>query len=155
MLEALRHAKEQGVITVSLTCNPNAQANELADYRIVTDVGPEILQGSSRLKAGTAQKMVLNMLSTVSLIKLGKTYGNLMVDVKASNKKLKQRAVSLVETVAKVPTEAAQHALDRCQGQVKPAILLALNKVSNFKEAQHLLQEHQGRLRACLEIDAP
>ncbi|XVJ51176.1 MAG: N-acetylmuramic acid 6-phosphate etherase [Vampirovibrio sp.] len=154
VLEALRHAKEQGVITVSLTCNPNAEANEIADYRIVTDVGPEILQGSSRLKAGTAQKMVLNMLSTVSLIKLGKTYGNLMVDVKASNKKLKQRAVSLVETVAKVPTEAAQHALDRCQGQVKPAILLALNKVSNFKEAQHLLQEHQGRLRACLEIDA-
>ena len=118
---------------------------------IVTAVGPEVLTGSSRLKAGTAQKMVLNMLSTATMVKLGKTYGNLMVDLKASNEKLKARAVSLVIQIAKVDKEEAQHALDRCNGQVKPAVLLALNLASNPKEAQQKLESHKGRLRACLE----
>ena len=151
VVEALRHAKEQGVITVSLTCNPDAAANQVADFVIVTAVGPEVLTGSSRLKAGTAQKMVLNMLSTATMVKLGKTYGNLMVDLKASNEKLKARAVSLVIQIAKVDKEEAQHALDRCNGQVKPAVLLALNLASNPKEAQQKLESHKGRLRACLE----
>jgi N-acetylmuramic acid 6-phosphate etherase len=151
VVEALRHAKEEGVITVSLTCNPHAQANEIADFSIVTEVGPEVLSGSSRLKAGSAQKMVLNMLTTASMVKLGKTYGNLMVDLKASNEKLKIRAVSLVMQIAKVDKEAAQHALDRCNGQVKLAVLLALNLAANPKEAQHHLDAHKGRLRACLE----
>ncbi|MFN9690583.1 MAG: N-acetylmuramic acid 6-phosphate etherase [Vampirovibrionales bacterium] len=151
VVEALRHAKEEGVITVSLTCNPHAQANEIADFSIVTEVGPEVLSGSSRLKAGSAQKMVLNMLTTASMVKLGKTYGNLMVDLKASNEKLKIRAVSLVMQIAKVDKEAAQHALDRCNGQVKLAVLLALNIAGNPKEAQCHLDAHKGRLRACLE----
>ncbi len=151
VVEALRHAKEEGVITVSLTCNPDAQANEVADFAIVTEVGAEVLSGSSRLKAGTAQKMVLNILSTASMVKLGKTYGNLMVDLKASNEKLKARALHLVMLIAKVDKEAAQHALDRCNGQVKLAVLLALNLAPNPKEAQTHLDAHKGRLRACLD----
>jgi N-acetylmuramic acid 6-phosphate etherase len=151
VVKALRHAKEEGVITVSLTCNPHAQTNDVADFKIVTEVGPEVLSGSSRLKAGTAQKMVLNMLSTASMVKLGKTYGNLMVDLKASNEKLKIRALSLVMQIAKVDQDAAQHALERCNGQVKLAVLLALNIVSNIKDAQVYLDAHKGRLRACLE----
>jgi N-acetylmuramic acid 6-phosphate etherase len=151
VVEALRHAKEQGITTVILTCNPQAEALDVAEYSIVTEVGAEVLTGSSRLKAGTAQKMVLNMLSTTTMVKLGKTYGNLMVDVKASNAKLKQRAVNLVCEIAKVPPEEAIQALERCQYQVKLAVLLVLGIASTMKDAQHLLEGYHGQLRACLQ----
>ncbi len=150
VVDALRHAKEQGIVTVILTCNSQATAIEIADYAIITEVGAEILAGSSRLKAGTAQKMVLNMLSTTTMVKLGKTYGNLMVDVKPSNAKLKQRAVNLVCEIAHVSPEESIEALERCQYQVKPAVLLVLNLASTLKDAQHLLEDYQGQLRRCL-----
>ncbi|QYJ16820.1 N-acetylmuramic acid 6-phosphate etherase [Rubrobacter xylanophilus DSM 9941] len=125
-LGAVRYARERGALTVGLSCNPGARLSGLVDHPIEVVVGPEILAGSTRLKAGTAQKLVLNMISTISMVRLGKTYGNLMVDVRASNVKLRERARRIVELATSAEPEEAAAALDRCGGEARVAIVALL-----------------------------
>lgn len=131
--------------------NENSLVNilDLADHGIYLATGPEVLSGSTRLKAGTSQKMVLNILSTSVMVKLGKTYANLMVDVKASNKKLVKRATKLVMQVARCQEEQAKEALEQTHYKVKNAILFVLKGLS-FEESQKLLDDYQGFLSKIL-----
>lgn len=126
VLGALTRAKAIGAVTVGLTTNPGSPLTEAAGIAIVPVVGPEALTGSTRLKSGTAQKMVLNMLTTASMIRIGKSYGNLMVDVMATNEKLVARAVRIVMLATECSAETAREALARAGNEVKPAILSIL-----------------------------
>lgn len=123
VMAALESAKELGALTVSISCNPNSKMSELAHHPIEVVVGPEIIAGSTRLKAGTAQKMVLNMISTITMVRAGKTYGNLMVDVVASNTKLRKRAIVMLQAITDVDAAAAQSALEVHDWSVKSAVL--------------------------------
>jgi N-acetylmuramic acid 6-phosphate etherase len=145
VIGALDYAREVGAATIAITCNSPAAVLDAAEIAIPVLVGPEIITGSTRLKAGTAQKLVLNMLSTASMIRLGKVYGNLMVDVQITNQKLAERARRIVSEVTGVSTEAAGKLLDQTGGQVKPAIVVGLLGVS-AEEAQDLLAQASGRL---------
>lgn len=149
VLGALRKANEAGATSVSLTCNPNGPAAELAQIAISPIVGPEVLTGSTRLKSGSAQKMVLNMLSTASMIRTGKVYRNLMVDLEATNEKLRARAVRVVMQAADCTAEAAQAALKASGNQVKPAILMLLLNIDTA-EARARLDSAGGVIRAAL-----
>lgn len=124
VLGALRRARERGSVTVSVACNPSAAISHFADIAIEVDTGPEVLTGSTRLKAGTAQKMVCNMLSTVAMVKIGKTYRNLMVDMRASNAKLADRAGRIVAQVSGVDTATARAAINAAGGSAKVAIVM-------------------------------
>ncbi|MEB3245696.1 MAG: N-acetylmuramic acid 6-phosphate etherase [Vampirovibrionales bacterium] len=146
VIAALQTARQAGAFTAAVTCNPKALLLNHVDAGIVTPVGPEVISGSTRLKAGTAQKLVLNMLTTASMVHIGKTYGNVMVDVQPVNDKLRKRALRIVSTLARVSTQAAQSALTASQWQVKPAVLMAARGCS-LSEAQALLSEHQGKLK--------
>ncbi len=154
VVSALEAAKAQGAYTAAVTCTPEAKIAMVADAVIVTVVGPEVVAGSSRMKAGTAQKLVLNMLSTGAMIRWGKTYaddaGNWMVDVKATNEKLKARAVRLVVRLAGVDAAAAQAALEANNYAVKPVLLMLMGNV-DFEAAVKLLDAVSGRLRVALE----
>ena len=150
VLAALRAARERGALTVSLACNRPAPVEELADVAIAPLVGPEAVSGSTRMKAGTAQKMVLNMLSTGVMVRLGKTFSNLMVDMRASNLKLRARALRMVAVATGQPEAAAAEALAACDGEVKTAIVTLLANVTPA-EARRRLAESQGRVRAALE----
>jgi N-acetylmuramic acid 6-phosphate etherase len=147
---ALAYARGQGALTIALVCNPDSPLAQMADICIAPVVGPEVISGSTRLKAGTAQKMVLNMLSTGTMIRLGKTYGNLMVDVQATNRKLRQRALTIVQQIAGLDESEAERALAEAGGEVKTAIVAARATVST-DEARALLAAHDGGLRAVLE----
>ncbi len=149
VLGALDEARARGALTISLACNRPAPIQEHADINIAAVVGPEVIAGSTRLKAGTAQKMVLNMLSTTIMIELGKTFGNLMVDVQATNDKLRARARRIVETVCGLSPEAAQSLLESCDGEVKTALVAALAGVSP-ELARHRLASTDGSVRAAL-----
>ncbi|MBS4218766.1 N-acetylmuramic acid 6-phosphate etherase [Bacillus sp. FJAT-49711] len=149
VIGALEYARSVGAATASLSCNKNAEISQYADHRIEVVVGPEVLTGSTRLKAGTAQKMVLNMLSTASMIKMGKVYNNLMVDLHASNEKLMERACNMVISITGVSQEEAEKALKITNQKVKPAILMILGEVP-FNEANQLLQETNGFLREAI-----
>ncbi|MBW8348536.1 N-acetylmuramic acid 6-phosphate etherase [Bacillus sp. IITD106] len=149
VIGALEYARSVGAATAALSCNKDAEISRYADYKIEVIVGPEVLTGSTRLKAATAQKMVLNMLSTASMIKLGKVYNNLMVDLHASNKKLMERACNMVMKVTGISMEEAERILKITNQKVKPAILMILGKVS-FDEANQLLQETDGFLREAI-----
>ncbi|MFF4408616.1 N-acetylmuramic acid 6-phosphate etherase [Streptomyces sp. NPDC001262] len=147
---AVAHARAAGALTIGLSCNARSALGAAAEHPIEVVVGPELLTGSTRLKAGTAQKLVLNMLSTITMIRLGKTYGNLMVDVRASNEKLharSRRIVALATGAADAEIEQALHATD---GEVKNAILVLLGGVDG-PTAARLLQESDGHLRAALD----
>jgi N-acetylmuramic acid 6-phosphate etherase len=146
VIGALQAARERGAATVAVTCNEPAPMLELADIPIPVVVGPEIIAGSTRLKAGTAQKMILNMLSTVSMIRLGKVYGNLMVDLKVTNEKLVQRARGIVSKVAGVSEDEAAHLLAQTHNEVKSAIVMALLGVTP-EEARARLDAAGGMLR--------
>ena len=122
---------------------------EVADIAIETVVGPEVLTGSSRMKSGTAQKLVLNMLTTASMVLIGKCYQNLMVDVQASNEKLKARALKIVMEATECGNEAAANVLAKANGQVKLAILMQLSGLDAL-EAQSLLDKSNGKLRQAL-----
>jgi N-acetylmuramic acid 6-phosphate etherase len=122
VIAALVMAREIGAFTVALTCDPLSPLAQGADEVIVLDVGPEILAGSSRLKAGTATKLVLNMLSTTSMVKIGRTRDDLMVDLRPTNEKLRQRAIRLVEQEAHVPAEEAKRRLETWGWHVRAAI---------------------------------
>ncbi|AEE24971.1 MAG: N-acetylmuramic acid 6-phosphate etherase [Paraglaciecola chathamensis] len=142
----LEYAKQCNAQTIALSCNPNSVIGQIADIDICAQVGPEVLTGSTRLKSGTAQKLVLNMLSTASMIRIGKTYQNLMVDVKASNQKLHARAVRIVMQATDCDEQTAYDALDQANNEVKVAILMLLTQV-NAQQARETLAKEKGFLR--------
>ncbi|MDX6311335.1 MAG: N-acetylmuramic acid 6-phosphate etherase [Streptomyces sp.] len=146
---AVEHARALGALTVGLSCNAGSALAAAAEHGIEVVVGPEFLTGSTRLKAGTAQKLVLNMLSTITMIRLGKTYGNLMVDVRASNEKLRARSRRIVTLATGAEAEAVEAALAATGGEVKPAILVVLGGVDG-PTAARLLADAGGHLRAAL-----
>lgn len=147
---AIQYAQSLGCPAFALSCNPKGSINQLADHAIAIAVGPEVLTGSTRMKAGTAQKLVLNMISTTVMIKLGKTYENLMVDVHASNKKLVARAERIVMDATACSNAEAKQALTRAEQSAKLAILLIKTELT-VPEAKALLAQHHGFLRAALE----
>jgi len=147
---AIAYAKEQGALTIGLACNAGTPLEQEVEIMIAPVVGPEVITGSTRLKAGTAQKMVLNMLSTGSMILLGKTFGNLMVDVQATNYKLQQRALSIVRRVTGLDEDAAQTLLETSGGEVKTAILVARANISP-EQARERLAAHGYVLRTALD----
>jgi len=148
-IAAVEHAREQGALTIGLACNADSALTAAADHGIEIIVGPELLTGSTRLKAGTAQKLVLNMLSTITMIRLGKTYGNLMVDVRASNEKLRARSRRIVALATGAGDEEIERALAATDGEVKNAILTLLADVDG-PTAARLLDDSGGHLRAAL-----
>ncbi|MEV6835258.1 N-acetylmuramic acid 6-phosphate etherase [Streptomyces sp. NPDC051133] len=146
---AVEHARALGALTVGLACNAHSALAAAAEHGIEVVVGPELITGSTRLKAGTAQKLVLNMLSTLTMIRLGKTYGNLMVDVRASNDKLRARSHRIVSLATGAGDEEIEKALTESGGEVKNAILALLADVDG-PTAARLLEESGGHLRAAL-----
>ncbi len=150
VLGALAYANELGATTVSLTCNPGSAMSQVAAIALTPVVGPEVVTGSSRMKAGTAQKLVLNMLTTGSMIRSGKVYGNLMVDVEATNQKLVQRQVNIVMQATDCDEATASAALTACGGHCKTAILMVLADLA-ADEAKALLSQHQGFIRQALQ----
>lgn len=150
VLGALAYANELGATTVSLTCNPGSAMSQVAAIALTPVVGPEVVTGSSRMKAGTAQKLVLNMLTTGSMIRSGKVYGNLMVDVEATNQKLVQRQVNIVMQATDCDEVTASSALTACGGHCKTAILMVLADLA-ADEAKALLSQHQGFIRQALQ----
>lgn len=147
---AVEHARSLGALTVGLSCNAGSALAAAADHRIEVVVGPELLTGSTRLKSGTAQKLVVNMISTITMIRLGKTYGNLMVDLRASNEKLRARSRRIVALATGAPDSEIEAALAETDGEVKNAILALLGGVDGPMAAR-LLEENGGHLRAALE----
>ncbi|MFI7410516.1 N-acetylmuramic acid 6-phosphate etherase [Streptomyces sp. NPDC049627] len=147
---AVEHARGQGALTIGLSCNPGSALAAAAEHGIEIVVGPELLTGSTRLKAGTAQKLVLNMLSTITMIRLGKTYGNLMVDVRASNDKLRARSRRIVALATGAADADIERALTEAGGEVKTAILILLAGVDG-PSATGLLSRADGHLRAALK----
>ncbi len=147
---AIAYAKERGALTIGLACNANTPLEQEVEIMIAPVVGPEVITGSTRLKAGTAQKMVLNMLSTGAMILLGKTFGNQMVDVQATNYKLQQRALSIIRQATGLDEDAARTLLETAGGEVKTAILLARTNISP-QQARERLAAHGYVLRAALE----
>lgn len=146
LLGVLEKADEIGAATIAITCNSKGKIAEEAGHVICAEVGPEVIAGSSRLKAGTAQKMILNMLSTGSMIKIGKTYENFMIDLKAVNEKLKDRAIRIVSQIAGVTNGEALASLLKCNWEIKTAIVMNQLKVDT-DEARLELKKHGGVLR--------
>ncbi|WP_264290090.1 N-acetylmuramic acid 6-phosphate etherase [Duffyella gerundensis] len=150
VLGALEHANATGAVTAALSCNPHSPMAQLAQIALTPVVGPEVITGSSRMKAGTAQKLVLNMLTTGAMIRSGKVYGNLMVDVEATNQKLVQRQIDIVMQASDCSADEARAALDACGGHCKTAILMRLADL-NAAAAQALLAAHKGFIRQALQ----
>jgi N-acetylmuramic acid 6-phosphate etherase len=149
VIGALREARRRGALTVALACNVEAPISREAELAIEIPVGPEVLAGSTRLKAGTAQKLVLNMISTIAMVRLGKTWGNLMVDLRATNEKLRERAIRIVQQVTGASREDAIDALRKAEWEVKPAVLV-VGRGLDVSEARRRLAA-DGRLRVALE----
>lgn len=145
---AIRKANMIGALTVAVTTNPGSPLAQDADIAITPETGPEVIMGSSRMKSGTAQKLVLNALSTAVMIRLGHVYSNLMIDMPATNEKLRNRAVRMVEMAAGVSRPIAAKALADAAGSVKLATIMAKKRVT-AEEAQRLLRD--GSLREVLE----
>lgn len=150
VLGVLRAAREAGAATVSIACNPRAPVAALSDVAIVAVTGPEVIAGSTRMKAGTAQKMILNMLSTAVNVKLGKVFGNLMVDIQPLNQKLMERARRIVAEATGVSPADAATLLDAAGGNVKAAVVMAVTGV-DLPEAQRRLERAGGFVRAAIE----
>ena len=150
VLGALAYARTLQAATLGVTCNDASELSEVCDVLIAPVVGPEILSGSTRLKAGTATKMVLNMISTSTMIRIGKTYGNWMVDLRATNAKLKDRSMRIVSGITGVSRDQAELLLAACDGEVKTAIVSHFQGVSK-QDAQEIIRGSGGRLRAALE----
>ena len=149
VLGAMAYAHEIGAKTVALTCNKASDMNAAADISIGVETGPEVITGSTRMKSGTAEKMVLNMLSTGAMIKLGKVYGNLMVDVMPTNEKLVRRSISIVSTAAGVDEAVAKSTLESCGFSVKKAIVMLVRGLS-ADEARRRLDENGGVIARAL-----
>ncbi|PPE60398.1 N-acetylmuramic acid 6-phosphate etherase [Pectobacterium brasiliense] len=149
VIGALRYARDVGCRTAAISCNPHSPIAQEAQVAISPVVGPEALTGSTRLKSGTAQKLVLNMISTGAMVKLGKVYQNLMVDVKATNVKLLDRACRIVVEATGAEREKARQALVQADNEVKPAILMLLANI-DVAAARERLKQHNGYLREAL-----
>lgn len=145
VIGAINFAKSIGAKTISISCCQNVELNKITDVSIVLLTGPEVITGSTRLKSGTAQKMVLNMLSTSVMIKLGKVYGNLMVDLKASNEKLIERAVLIVRSITGVDDVTARETLELCDFSAKTAIVMLKCKLTAV-EAEEALVKSKGHI---------
>ena len=154
VLGALEYASQIGAYTIGLSCNADSQLSPLCQLAIVPVVGPEIISGSTRLKAGTATKLVLNMLTTGAMVLLGKTYGNLMVDLQATNRKLAERSRRIVMALTGLPGDQADQCLRHAGGDVKRAAVTALRRVSPAI-AEELLLAAGGQLRDALELPLP
>ena len=150
VIGALEYAKSLGSVTISISSNPNSAMANIVDIAIDTVVGPEVLTGSSRLKSGTAQKLVLNMLTTASMILMGKCYQNLMVDVQASNEKLKARAIRIVMQATDCDKALAEETLKQADQNAKLAIMMILSGLDRA-QAEALLEKHQGKLQLALK----
>lgn len=142
-------ANEVNAKTIALTCNSQAKIAEEASLTICVEVGPEVIAGSSRMKAGTAQKMVLNMLSTGSMIKIGKTYQNFMIDLKPTNEKLKDRAIRIVAQIADTTHAKAFETLQKCDWEVKTAIVSIVQN-TNIETSRNKFKKYNGILRKVL-----
>lgn len=149
VLGAMAYARELGAKTVGVSCCPGSDVEKAADIAITPVPGPEVVTGSTRMKSGTAQKMVLNMLSTGTMIKLGKVYGNLMVDVKPSNEKLIRRCERIVCEATGLSREDAVKTLNQCGYNPKTAIVMALSGLDE-SEARELLEKNNGRISGAL-----
>lgn len=150
VIGGLRYAKSLGCRTISLVCSPNSEMSAVADHSLTVLTGPEVIMGSTRMKAGTAQKMVLNMLTTATMIGLGKVYSNLMVDVQATNRKLQERAKRIVALAAGVSPSQAEDALQAANGSAKLAIVMLLTGAPAAKAAE-LLEQGNGFVAKALQ----
>jgi N-acetylmuramic acid 6-phosphate etherase len=148
-IAAIEYARSKGAHTISVTCNRNSPLQKAAHLAIVTEVGPEVISGSTRMKAGTAQKMVLNMLSSGAMTRLGYVYGNLMVNVTPRNSKLAARGVSILQQASGVGSEAARKAL-RAAGNSVPVALVMLQAQVERKEAERTLKSAGGHVRRAI-----
>jgi len=146
---ALRAARSRGASTILITCSRQTRLRALADRLIAVSISPEVIAGSTRLKAGTATKLILNMLTVATMVRLGKVYGNWMVDVKPASQKLRARAARIVQEVTGVSARQAVSLLRQAHGQVKPAIVMA-TLGATYRRAHQLLAHHDGRLRRIL-----
>jgi N-acetylmuramic acid 6-phosphate etherase len=147
---AIEHAKNGGAVTIAITCNPESEMAAVAEVSIAPVVGPEVIAGSSRLKAGTAQKMVLNMLSTAAMIRMGLVYSNLMSNLKATNDKLRRRAVAILSEEAGITVEQAHYAFKAAGEDLRLALLMFRSELS-LEEAEQLLASHNGSVRRALD----
>ncbi len=154
VIGGLLYARSLGAVSIGFTCNPKSDLERHCDFVIAPVVGPEIISGSTRLKSGTATKMVLNMLTTATMVRLGKTYGNWMVDLRATNIKLKARSIRIVSSLTGLSPADASSLLDQCGGEVKVAIVACRCSVVASK-ARELLQQSEGSLRLALQIGNP
>lgn len=146
VIGGLRYAQSINVPTGCVTCNKSSEVGQYADYPVQVDVGPEVLTGSTRLKAGTAQKLILNMISTGAMVGIGKVYDNLMIDVKPTNKKLKQRAVNMIQEVLQTSDEDSEKLFKQSDEQVKVAIVMGMHHITK-EEALERLQQANGFVR--------
>ncbi len=150
VLGGLAYARSLGAFTIGFACNEGSAMVALSDIMITPVVGPEVITGSTRLKAGTATKLVLNMLTTGAMVRLGKTYGNLMVDLTATNEKLRHRSQRIVSELTGLPVDEATRLLVRCDGKVKTAVVASLKQLSP-DAARRRLNDFRGHLRLALE----
>ncbi|HHQ4312198.1 TPA: N-acetylmuramic acid 6-phosphate etherase [Serratia fonticola] len=150
VLGAIAYARSVGATAVAISCNPNSEMGQAADIAIEPVVGPEVVTGSSRMKAGTVQKLILNMITTGAMIRSGKVYSNLMVDVEATNAKLIQRQVNIVVEATECSPEEAEEALNQCQRHCKTAIVMILGGLS-APEASAVLSKNKGFIRQALQ----
>jgi len=150
VISALKYANEIGALSVGLTSNPGSEITKVAQHAIAVDTGPELLAGSTRLKSGTAQKLVLNMISTITMIRLGKTFGNLMVDLQITNEKLMDRAVRIIQNATGADRISALSALEESGHRVKVAILMILLHV-DAPEAEVRLKTASNHIRQALD----
>ncbi|MDD5972146.1 N-acetylmuramic acid 6-phosphate etherase [Bullifex sp.] len=151
VIGGLEYANSIGCNTASISCNLSSEIGKIAKKKIEVLVGPEVLTGSTRLKAGTAQKLILNMISTASMVGIGKCYENLMVDVMQTNEKLKVRAQNILMEVTGIDREMAKKVLEAADGHVKTAIVMVLTN-SNKTEAVSLLNKAEGHISRVLDI---
>ena len=150
VIGGLEYARKTGAYTIAVTCTENPETAAAANLSLTAVTGPEVITGSTRMKAGTAQKMILNMLSTGSMILMGKVYGNLMVDLQCTNKKLEARARRILMEATGCDAERAEALLEQSHGAVKPAILMQLSGI-DYETALQKLKENQGRLKQALK----
>ena len=148
-VSAIEYGKKVGALTISVTCNNQSPMNQLAEIGIAPIVGPEVITGSTRMKAGSAQKLGLNMFSTGIMVKVGNIYQNLMVNVQPTNEKLIQRATNIIKEAAEIEESQAKEYLEAAQLEVAPAIVMAKAHV-DFQKAKQLLAEHDGRISEVL-----
>lgn len=150
VIGGLEYANQLGAVTVAVSCNPHSEIARIAKIAITPVVGPEVVTGSSRMKAGTAQKLVLNMLTTGAMIKMGKVYGNLMVDVEATNQKLIERQINIVMQATDCDRQQAEQALSQSQRHCKTAIVMILGHL-NANDAKALLDQNGGFIRQAIK----